>query len=88
MLLCICMECLIKRLVMDPQILSAALLITWSTELNPDKSTPCSPYLMYLLPKYNLTLTASDMYDRMKKNAINKWICNYKIYLLRTTLKL
>jgi hypothetical protein len=52
---------------MDPQILEAALLITWSTESNSDKSTPYSSYLIFPLPKYNLTLTSSDMSDSMKK---------------------
>jgi hypothetical protein len=37
MLLCIYMECL-KNSVMDPQVLEAALLITWSAESNSDKS--------------------------------------------------
>jgi hypothetical protein len=56
-----------KKWVMDPKDLEAALLITWSTELNSDKSTPCSPYLICPLPKYNLTLRSSDMSDNMKK---------------------
>jgi hypothetical protein len=52
---------------MDPKVLEAALLSTWSTELNYDKSTPYSPYLICPLPKYNLTLRSSDISDSMKK---------------------
>jgi hypothetical protein len=56
-----------KKLGNGPQVLEAALLITWSTELNSDKSTPCSPYLIYPLSKYNLTIRSSDISDSMKK---------------------
>jgi hypothetical protein len=37
----------LKNWVMDPQVLEVALLITRSTESNSDKSTPCSPYLIF-----------------------------------------
>jgi hypothetical protein len=56
-----------KKLVMDPKVLEDAFLMTWSTELNSDKSTPCSAYLICPLPKYNLTLRSSDISDSMKK---------------------
>jgi hypothetical protein len=52
---------------MDSKVLEAALLSTWSTELNSDKSTPCSPYLICPLPKYNLILRSFDISDNMKK---------------------
>jgi hypothetical protein len=63
------MKCL-KNWVMDPQFLEAALLITWSTKLNSDKSTQCSPYLIWPLPKYYLTLRSSDMSDSMKNKTL------------------
>jgi hypothetical protein len=52
---------------MDPKVLEAALLITWSTELNSDKSTPCDTEIICPVPKYNLTLRSFDMSDSMKK---------------------
>jgi hypothetical protein len=67
MLLCIYMKCPKKNWVMDPKVLEAALLITWSTELNSDKSTPCDTEIICPVPKYNLTLRSFDMSDSMKK---------------------
>jgi hypothetical protein len=75
------MECP-KKLGNGPQVLEAALLITWSTESNSDKSTPCSPYLICPLPKYNLTLRSSDMSDSMKKMLLTSGSATTKyIYL-------
>jgi hypothetical protein len=60
----------LKNWTMDLKLLEAAFLSTWSTELNSNKSTPCSPYLICPLPKYNLTLRSSDMSDNMKNKTL------------------